>query len=157
LSANLVSFIATLLAPSFFAAGFSADGQSAAGRYVFFALPCVLVLDALWPALFGNSLGRLLTGIRLRRVNGQSVDFPCMMRRAISMYVWGFALGIAGLDLLAPLIAVWRTRGGRREAQWDLAAGTRSVGEGASVPRSSAVLAGLATLLATFAYWRASA
>lgn len=61
---------------------------------VWLVILLALVAEAACLAVFGNSAGRALTGIRVERLDGSAWDFASAFRRAFGVWALGLAFGV---------------------------------------------------------------
>ncbi|RYD89472.1 MAG: hypothetical protein EOP61_31570 [Sphingomonadales bacterium] len=108
-------------------------------------LPLALMLDAGIQALFGNTLGKWLVGIRLEQIDGGRPSTVTTLQRNLRLYVQGFILGLPLLNLFG--MARANDRLSREGATlWDAALGTRVVDRAGHILRT-VFTAGLALTL----------
>lgn len=81
-------------------------------------LPFVLLFEAMFSALLGNSPGKALLAIRLTTVGGSRLTFSQYYQRGRELYVYGLALGIPFVSLF-PLIKQYQNLKADRPASYD--------------------------------------
>jgi uncharacterized RDD family membrane protein YckC len=80
--------------------------QRPGAEYVFswLLLPLVLVLEAGSFALFGNTIGKVLLGIKVVTIDAQSLTAVQYLKRQVGVYLYGLGTGFP----LAPIFTMWR-------------------------------------------------
>ncbi|GEM_PF-2704941 len=87
--------------------------------FTFGMLPLALVLDAVIRALFGNTAGKALLRVEVVTVDGRPLRFPQYLACNLSLWGYGFALGLPLFGLLTMAYQGWHVRAGR-EANYDV-------------------------------------
>ncbi len=134
-SGLLVGAVAGMIAPALFLPG--SPIESGTGQMVFALImfPLALVVDAAIYALFGNTLGKLIAGVKVLTCDGLNLTFSAYLRRNLTMYVRGYAFGIP-IVYLGTLIYSWRKASRGELLGWDVATKSACVGKGDGVFRN---------------------
>jgi uncharacterized RDD family membrane protein YckC len=92
--------------------------------FAFLCAPVVLILDGVLYAIFGNTPGKLLLGLRVATVDGRHLSLVQYLNRNASMWVSGLAFGVPVVNLFT--LVNQRDRLGRGEqTSYDKATGFR--------------------------------
>lgn len=70
-------------------------------------LPLALLVEVGVVAVFGNTLGKALLGIKIATIDAQRLKAAQYLQRQIGVYWYGFCTGLP----LVPLFTMWRQRG----------------------------------------------
>ena len=117
----------------------------------FTAFPIVLVLDAMCLAIFAQTPGRAIAGIRVTRQDGTSLEFILAVKRNFLLYFKGLALGLPIVSLFTMISAYGKVKDGK-ETNWDEKFNTVVVSEDGCVERTS-IVAFLYVALTVFFTW----
>lgn len=101
-----------------FLVGWWATGLTPVDRPLLYALGLLFIVDVLLTAMYGASLGRIATGIRVVRSDGTPPGLIAALIRAVIVFLSGWA----GLVVFIPLA---QYREGPPTMWWDAAARTR--------------------------------
>jgi uncharacterized RDD family membrane protein YckC len=116
-----LSFILGMLAPSLFQSGGIFDSNGPAKNLAgIVLLPVALVVDALLYSLLGNSLGKLILGIRVRHEDGRRLSLAAYLARNFRLYFYGLGIGIPLISLFT-LISSHRRAARGELMSWDQA------------------------------------
>jgi hypothetical protein len=98
-------------------------------------LPITFLLDALIQALFGNSLGKLIAGIRVETTNLGRPQLRQHAKRNLLVWLKGIGLGIPIISLFAMMACYMTVRSGRLTS-WDSSNNVRVFSRGANIYRT---------------------
>jgi hypothetical protein len=73
---------------------------TSAGIFAWMMVPIAMVADAAVVAVFGNSLGKGLLGVRVRSMDGKALRFSAYMQRNFKVWTYDFGLCIPLISLL---------------------------------------------------------
>jgi uncharacterized RDD family membrane protein YckC len=101
-----IGFLWYLVAPLSADAFFTAF-EGRAGRILDFILTTMVagVVNALLMAFVGNTLGKVIFGIKILNQDGSRPGLLAVLKRELRVWIWGLAFGIPLLSLLALLHA----------------------------------------------------
>lgn len=102
------------------------------------ALPLAMVVDAGIYAIFGNTLGKLIAGIKVWSTEGQKLSFSAYLFRNLGVYVQGYALGIPLVNI-ATMIYCWRKVAAGETLRWDVASNSQCYSQGSNIARNFVV------------------
>ncbi len=111
-------------------------------------LPVILIIDAMSLALFGNTVGRAVAGIRVATVRHEKLEFFVALKRNFNIYVAGLGLGIPIVALFTQ-ISNYRKITNGENTSWDKYFYTRVYSESGNAVRTTicAVLVILAIVI----------
>ena len=89
--------------------------QTTLGAIVFniLILPLALVLDAIMATLFGNTLGKVMLGLKVRNARGERLNFNHYVRRNFGVWIRGLGLGIPIVNIVVMIIQADRVNDGK--------------------------------------------
>ena len=134
-SSLLVGAVAGALAPGLFLPGNPTEGGIGNAVFALILFPLTLVVDAAIYALFGNTLGKLVAGVKVLTCDGLNLTFSAYLHRNLTMYVQGYAFGIP-LVSIGTLFYSWRKASRGELLGWDIATQSACVGNGDGVLRN---------------------
>jgi uncharacterized RDD family membrane protein YckC len=76
-------------------------------------LPLALVLDAILATLFGNTLGKVMLGLKVRNAGGERLNFSHYVRRNFGVWTRGLGLGIPIVNMVVMIIQASRVSDGK--------------------------------------------
>jgi hypothetical protein len=100
--------------------------------------PIVMVADALVLALFGNTLGRLIAGVRVETIDFARPSLLVCLSRNMFVYVYGLGLGIGLVGLITALNGYTTVNNGAL-VRWDNDTRTRVYDRGSNIWRTCLV------------------
>ena len=113
----------------------TAQGRLGDAILTLISMPLVMIMDALVLALFGNTLGRFIAGIRVETTGFAKPPLLTCVARNMFLYVYGLGLGI-GLVSLITAINGYTTVNNGALARWDAEARTRVYDRGSNIWRT---------------------
>lgn len=126
------------------ASGIIVNGTLIAGTVL---LPAAIVLETICLAVFGNSPGKALIGIKVLTSSGQKLSFAGLTQRQFGVYWRGLGLGVPIVSLFTLAAAHKRvSRGG--SVAWDESTHSRCVSTGSSTVRTAVVALAFCAALA---------
>lgn len=97
--------------------------------------PVVMVLDAVIQAAFGNTLGKLIAGIRVETTQGNRPSLSQSVQRNLRVWIKGFAFGIPLVSLFS-LMACYTTVKHGGLTSWDEHSSTRVFNKNSNIYRT---------------------
>ncbi len=134
-SAGLLGVMLGIVAPSLFEPGSSIASGSGSVIFALITLPLAMVVDAGVYALFGNTLGKLIAGVKVLTTDGQKLTFAAYLHRNLGLYVQGYGLGIPLVNF-GLMIYCWRKAAGGGTLGWDVATNSRCFSAGNNLFRN---------------------
>lgn len=98
-------------------------------------LPFAMILNAGTVAVFGNSIGKAVAGIRVGDIRGEAVPFSVLAQRNVGVWWYGLAAGFP----LINLFTLWKSSAqliDNKILRWDLSTGTRCYAVASSTIRT---------------------
>jgi hypothetical protein len=126
-----VGFVAGVVFPSLTKMALSA-GRGGEVLLALVSMPFVMILDASVLALFGNTLGRLIVGIRVETIEHAKPPLTACLQRNGLIYVFGLGLGIPVVNLFTLIGSFTEVNEGRL-ARWDAKLGARVYDRGGAI------------------------
>jgi hypothetical protein len=111
--------------PSLFHNGGFFAGGGTENLLGWLVLPFAMVLDAVAFAIFGNTLGKWLAGIKILTFRGEPVPFQGYLKRNFGVYFSGLGTGFPLVSLFTLVSSYNRAKKGELMS-WDQNEGTRS-------------------------------
>jgi len=120
-------------------------------EYLFYlaSIPFIMLFDAMCIAIFGQSPGKAILGIRLTKQDGARLTFFEVVKRDFSLFLRGFGLGIPIVALITLIWSFVKVNGGD-QAGWDRKCHTVVIREGACFERTAIVVFLLFSIFAVF-------
>ena len=116
-----------MIAPNMFhMGGLYARKSAAYVLLIIFLMPASLVLDTVVYAIFGNTFGKWLVGVRVLSADGDGVTSWLYLRRNLYVYTYGLACGI-WIAALCTLGFSYTQAKKNHLLKWDRSLGTRSM------------------------------
>lgn len=121
----LVGFTASYILGRYFAAFVEWVSTPGSGQlYGILCIPVALLLDAAIYAMFGNSPGKAMMGLRVTDIRGAKLAFGTYLTRNFSLWMRGIAFGLPLFNLFA-LYVQSRRLGKGQQATYDESLGSR--------------------------------
>ena len=98
-------------------------------------VPVALVLDAVCGAVFGNTPGKAIAGLRVRTLRNEKPALGDLMTRNLRLYFSGLAMGFPLITLFT-LVKSYNTVKDNEIVSWDLQSNTRCYASGGAVWRT---------------------
>ncbi|MBK6939468.1 MAG: RDD family protein [Planctomycetes bacterium] len=117
-----------------------------------FLMPIALLLDAVLFAVFGNTLGKALLGVKVLNADGTKPAFGDFVARNVRVWIAGYGLGIPLVTLFTMVRQHGRVKAGRA-ASYDASSARRVEGSPIGALRVAAAIALYVAIMgALFAY-----
>jgi uncharacterized RDD family membrane protein YckC len=123
-SASLIAFLLGMVHPSTFHEPVFTGlvGQQLLG---WLSLPFAMILDAVVYSVFGNTPGKWLAGVKVKRVDGQKVTFSTYVGRNFGVWWSGLGTGFPIVSLITLIVAHGKASDGEISS-WDKGRETRT-------------------------------